>query len=84
MVSAMYETVGLSMANSDYFILEALQHLNWERCTYEDIVKASKVKCNLSTVWRSLDRLQRRGVIEQVSRSKMGCVYQLRDKLENA
>jgi Fe2+ or Zn2+ uptake regulation protein len=85
MVSAMsYETTGLSMANSDYFILGALQRLNWERCTYEDIVKASEVKCNISTVWRSLDRLQRRGVIEQVSRSKMGCVYQLKDNSENA
>jgi Fe2+ or Zn2+ uptake regulation protein len=85
MVSAMsYETVGLSMGNSDYFILGALRRLNWERCTYEEIIKASEVKCNISTVWRSLDRLQQRGIIEQVSRSKQGCVYRLKEKNENA
>jgi hypothetical protein len=43
-------------------------------------VKASKVKCNVSTVWRALNRLQRREVIEQVSRSKQGCVYRLKPK----
>lgn len=79
MGSAMgYETAGLSMANSDYFILGALQRLNWDRCTYDDIVRASEVKCNISTVWRALNRLQRRGIIEQVSRSRQGCIYKLK------
>lgn len=80
MVSAMsfdVQVAGLSMANSDYFILGALQRLNWERCTYEEIVGASEVKCNISTVWRSLDRMQKRGVIEQVSRTKKGCIYKI-------
>lgn len=80
MVSAMgIDVIGLSMANSDYFILGALQRLKWRQCTYQDIIDASEVKCNVSTVWRALDRLQRRGVIKQVSRSKQGCIYQLKD-----
>lgn len=73
-------SVGLSMANSDYFILGALRRINGQRCTYAQIVEASELKCTLVTVWRSLDRMERRGLIEQVSRTKQGCVYKIKDK----
>lgn len=69
--------VGLSMANSDYFILGALRRIGEQRCTYVQIVKESELKCTLVTVWRSLDRMERRGMIKQVSRTKKGCVYQI-------
>lgn len=70
-------SVGLSMANSDYFILGALRRIGEKRCTYVQIVEASELKCTLVTVWRSLDRMERRGMIKQVSRTKQGCVYQI-------
>lgn len=70
-------SVGLSMANSDFFILGALRRIGDQRCTYAQIVEASEVKCTLVTVWRSLDRMERRGMIKQVSRTKKGCVYQI-------
>lgn len=73
-------SVGLSMASSDYFILGALRRIGSQRCTYAQIVEASEVKCTLVTVWRSLDRMERRGMIKQVSRSKQGCVYQIMEK----
>lgn len=78
-------SVGLSMASSDYFILGALRRINGRRCTYAQIVEASELKCTLVTVWRSLDRMERRGMIKQVSRSKQGCVYQIleRDAVES-
>ena len=74
-------SVGLSMANSDYFILGALRRIGPERCTYVQIVEASEIKCTLVTVWRSLDRMEKRGMIKKVSRTKQGCVYEiLKDK----
>jgi hypothetical protein len=72
--------LGLSMANSDYFILGALRRIGDQRCTYADIIEASEVKCTLVTVWRSLDRMERRRIIEQVSRTKQGCVYRILKK----
>lgn len=70
-------SVGLSMANSDYFILGALRRIGERRCTYVQIVEASELKCTLVTVWRSLDRMEKRKIIEQVSRTKQGCVYKI-------
>ena len=72
-------SVGLSMANSDYFILGALRRINGERCTYAQIVEASELKCTLVTVWRSLDRMERRGMIERISRNKQGCIYRIKE-----
>lgn len=73
-------SVGLSMANSDYFILGALRRINGQICTYEQIVEHSELKCSLVTVWRSIDRMERKGIIEQ-TRTKHGCSYRiLKDK----
>jgi hypothetical protein len=79
-MSSVAANLGLSMANSDYFILGALRRIGEKRCTYADIVKESEVKCTLVTVWRSLDRMERRKIIEQVSRTKQGCVYRVLKK----
>ncbi len=76
-MNALSCSVGISMANSDFFILGALRRIGSQRCTYADIVEHSEVKCTLVTVWRSLDRMERRGLIKQVSRSKHGCIYQI-------
>jgi Fe2+ or Zn2+ uptake regulation protein len=68
----------IRMGNSDFFILEALKRIGDQRCTYEDIIKASQVKCDVSTVYRALVRLQAAGRITQVSRTKHGCVYEVK------
>lgn len=67
----------LSIANSDYFVLEALKRLGNQRVTYKEIADACKTKCSLMTVYRSLKRLQDSKVVKQVSRSKAGCIYEV-------
>lgn len=78
-------TTGLSVANSDYFVLKAIEKLQGRPCTQADIIEASEIKCGRTTLWRSLSRLQKLKKIAIESRSHYGCIYVIQEnKLETA
>ena len=78
-------TTGLSVANSDFFILRAIETLQGQPCTQADIIAASGVRCGRTTLWRSLNRLQNLKRIE-IQKSRSGSVYVIRETktIENA